>query len=623
MDQSKGAAQDTDRKVLIKVPEDLLASLRTTCAEKASVSLLGRIQGKNPGLKALTAWARETLHPTMLLLSLKSTNLFEVTFSSTEGRTHALTQTDLTCEAANISFSSWRPHFDAKTQLANDQLDYPVWLQVVGLCQIMREESFLRTIGEHIGQVIAVDNSELYRAKLFGPRIRLLVKDLNDLPQTIIVPRLDREGEVEYSLEYSGLPSQCGRCRSRDHPVRHCPKREVKFYRKAPSRNTQPAPSSQPTAPVKSTEENNRNTQPAPSSQPVAPEKSTEEPTPPIEAGIESHESPETTILEQAANEDPPQLTPDNTNLTQEGTDTQDQRGEREDTPDSIPQAKDIDPPPELQPNEENFPRLSSPSPSHKSPPPSPCTQQPSTPQVFVWRQKPATTPSTTDKGKEKVHAESTPITRQGYRSGRLADDFWSVLNIPGTPPSQKKKLRVLPFLTKNFNHTEYLVDNSKQLHNTITSVNIAELLAGVPWSIQRARQHIVNETAQALHKVLIFNNQHNTPFQKWDQGLWFSQWETTQEDDHVCTLFVSIAAPETKIRIRKGRNIGWRTIPSSIQPLLISTKTDLIQDVAELGEQWQEMAGGRSCRPGSQQPATTTTRNPFSILSKETEHSA
>ena len=610
MDQSiRGAAQETDRKVVIKVPEDLLASLRTTCAEKASVSLLGRIQGKNPGLKALTAWARETLHPTMLLLSLKSTNLFEVTFSSTEGRTHALTQTDLTCEAANISFSSWRPHFDAKTQLENEQLDYPVWLQVVGLCQIMREEPFLRTIGDHIGQVIAIDNSELYRAKLFGPRIRLLVKDLNDLPQTIIVPRLDREGEVEYTLEYSGLPSQCGRCRSRDHPVRYCPKKEVKLYSKTSNRNTQPAPKSKPIAPDK----------------PIAIVKPIEEPLPSIDAGAESQESPTAPEIEQPkASDDPPQLTTDTTDL---GPDTHSPLEESEVTPeattDGMPQATDIDPPPELQPNEENFPRLSSPGPSHKSPPPSPCTQQPSTPQAFIWRQKPTTPASVANKGKEKAQVESTPITRQGYRSGRLADDFWSVLNIPGTPSSQKKKLRVVPFLTKNFTHTEYLADNSKQLHNTITSVNIAELLAGVPWTVQRARQHIVNETAQALHKVLIFNNQHNTPFQKWDQGRWFSQWETTQEEEHVCTLFVSIAAPESKIRIRKGRNISWRTIPTSIQPILLSTTTDQIQDVADLGEQWQDMAGGGSTRPSSQQPVANTARNPSSSLGEETAHSS
>jgi len=99
-------------------------------------------------------------------------------------------------------------------------LDFPIWLQIVDFCQILREETFLRTIKEHIGQVIAIDNFEAYRAKLFDPRIRILVKDLNNLLHTVVLPRLDGEGVVEYSLEYSGLPQQCGQCRSMDHQVR-------------------------------------------------------------------------------------------------------------------------------------------------------------------------------------------------------------------------------------------------------------------------------------------------------------------------------------------------------------------------------------------------------------------
>ena len=229
---------NNDRKLVVNVPEDLLKSLRTTCAEKSNVSLLGRIQGKHPGLKALTAWARDNLHSSLVFLSLKANNLFEITFSSPEGRIHALTQTELTCDTSTISFSSWRPHFDAKTQQAKDQLDFPIWLQIVDLCQILREDTFLRTIGEHIGQVIAIDNSEAYRAKLFGPRIRILVKYITSLPHTVVLPRLDGDGVVEYSLEYSGLPQQCGRCRSMDHQVRYCPRKDTKFPRREPPLRT-------------------------------------------------------------------------------------------------------------------------------------------------------------------------------------------------------------------------------------------------------------------------------------------------------------------------------------------------------------------------------------------------
>jgi hypothetical protein len=73
---------DDIRKLVVNIPEALRSALRSTCAAKAEVFLLGRIQGKHPGLKALTAWARETLHPILALLSLKANNLFEVTFKS-------------------------------------------------------------------------------------------------------------------------------------------------------------------------------------------------------------------------------------------------------------------------------------------------------------------------------------------------------------------------------------------------------------------------------------------------------------------------------------------------------------------------------------------------------------
>lgn len=90
-------------------------------------------------------------------------------------------------------------------------------MQVANLCQVLRDERFLHTIGSQIGQVISIDSSEAYKAKLLGPRIRLLVQNLNALPHTVVLPRLDGKGTQEYALEFSGLPNQCGRCRSREH----------------------------------------------------------------------------------------------------------------------------------------------------------------------------------------------------------------------------------------------------------------------------------------------------------------------------------------------------------------------------------------------------------------------
>ena len=455
------------------------------------------------------------------------------------------------------------------------------------LCQILREETFLRTIGGHIGQVIAVDNSDAYRAKLFGPRIRILVRDLDKLPRTVVLPRLDGEGVVEYDLEYSGMPNQCGRCRSRDHHARHCPKRESKYQRrKFPSRNKTVA------QPVEAHPHNNKE----------APTHSEEQ----QENTSNCTAVTETIIASPVPVEDKP-------------TETQ-----RPETPPPIQATQEIekDMVPELTPNDTNFPHLNSPG-TTQTTPQSPTSQQPGTPHAFVWRRNPELQPP--DKGKLKTPGvDSTPITRQGYRSGRLADDFWEILRIPDTPNTPRKKLRVIPFICKNQNYAEYLVDKSKQSLNMITIVQIAELLAGVPWTTHRARQHIVNEVAQALHKILIFNNQHNTPLHKWEHSRWYSNWTSSSDGEQMCTLYANIAVPENKIKIRKGRTLGWSKIPGTIQEALAGTYTELIQDVATLGPHWQDMTGSRDPPNLAPTLATTTAgRNPFSVLADEETQSS
>lgn len=445
------------------------------------------------------------------------------------------------------------------------------------LCQILREESFLRTIGGHIGQVIAVDNSEAYRAKLFGPRIRILVRDLDNLPKTVVLPRLDEEGVVEYNLEYSGLPHQCGRCRSRDHQVRQCPRRETKFQRRDHQMrhtvNNQPPETQLPNK--EDTEQRNEGVPEPPTQLHVI-----ENPTPVVTETINPTETIRPT-------------TP---------------------TASTATQVTEINPIPELQPNDINFPQLSSPGMgSNKSASPTPT--QTGTPQAFVWRRKTDSHPP--DKGKQKTpNVESAPITRQGYRSGRLADDLWDVLSIPNTPTTPRRKLRVIPFISKNHTYTEYLVDNCNQPSTPIVIAHIAELLAGIPWTAQRARQHIVNELSQSLHKILIFNNHNTTPIHKWEQGRWFSHWANNADGEYTCTLYAMIEVPKHKIKVRKGREIGWRKITAELQEKLRNTHTDQIQEVEEHDYLWQDMLGLPPTTPSTSNTSPDNT-NPAANFSE------
>ena len=214
----------------------------------------------------------------------------------------------------------------------------------------------------------------------------------------------------------------------------------------------------------------------------------------------------------------------------------------------------------------------------------------------FVWKSAhiATSTPKMVDarRGKEKI-PDSTPITQQGYRSGRLAEDFWSALNMPNTPSANPKMLRVIPFLTKN-RHTKqpkYLVDRRGQTFGAIAHVHIAGVLAGIPWTPNRAKQHVVNEVSQVLHKLLIFNNNLSNPFQNWTQDHWFAQWGPGADGEHICTLFVSIEVPEHKIKPRKGFQMGWRREPPEISPTLATLMTDEIQSVDPNHTHWTRMA--------------------------------
>lgn len=165
---------------------------------------------------------------------------------------------------------------------------------------------------------------------------------------------------------------------------------------------------------------------------------------------------------------------------------------------------------------------------------------------------------------------------------------------MPNTPPTNPKMLRVIPFLTKNrhLEQTEYLVDKRGSSFGTIAYVYVVEQLVGIPWTQIRARQHIVNEVSQALHKILVFNNNLSNPFQQWIQGRWYAHWGYGADGEHICTFFVSIDAPEHKIKPRKGFHLGWRKEPVEVSSILTTQGSEDIQVVDTDHYIWQRMAG-------------------------------
>lgn len=107
--------------------------------------------------------------------------------------------------------------------------------------------------------------------------------------------------------------------------------------------------------------------------------------------------------------------------------------------------------------------------------------------------------------------------------------------------------------------------------------MQVAEQLARIPSTPNRARQHVVNKVAQSLHKVLVFNNTNTSPSQTWTQGDWYAQWTSHTEGKHTCTMYVNILVQEHKTKIRKGRNLEWREISELAVEMLTNQPTEAI----------------------------------------------
>jgi hypothetical protein len=296
------------------------------------------------------------------------------------------------------------------------------------------------------------------------------------------------------------------------------------------------------------------------------------------------------------------------------------------------PQVEKTDTPesktPSLQPDELNFPKL----PSGNHTPDRSLSQQNSPITLekthFVWRTKPVfaelATPQTTpseDKGKGKQQVknlDSAPVTRQGYRSGRLADDFWTALNPPHPPVAQRKTLQVIPILIADKPElpTQCLVDLKTHKPQPFAQVHIAELLAGIPWSEHRVRQHVVNEVAQTLYKKLVFTNPSANPLQTWSHGKWFSSWEEHQEGEYCCTLYACIKMQEHKIKPRKGQNFGWSTLPEEIRNQLQMHTSEAIESTNADKNQWHTLITKQEFTSIHPAPKAAITRsNRFAVL--------
>nr|PNR44674.1 hypothetical protein PHYPA_014443 [Physcomitrium patens] len=183
--------------------------------------VLGHISGRTPGARKLAIWARA--NPQILLSTHDSfEEYFEVQFTQEDGRRRTLADLRYTLEGRDIIFYSWSPYFNADLPLNKAHLKTGFWAQIRELPPFLRTQEFLRETFEVFSEVLYIDDEDTYLTKLSGPRVRILTENVKTLPKTLLIPRLDGGSDIEYTLEYSGLKSQCSRCRSFEHTIQQC-----------------------------------------------------------------------------------------------------------------------------------------------------------------------------------------------------------------------------------------------------------------------------------------------------------------------------------------------------------------------------------------------------------------
>lgn len=193
-----------------------------------SVTALGHFVGKSPCPRKLLTWGRSKLHRSFKKVTICTNNCFEIEFDHSVGCKETLHTRYYELDGHKLTITEWSPYFEQEGFNPNFR-GVALWAQVVGLLPMLRTERQLREIISTFTQVLEVETVDTFRSKLSGPRVRILTNNDDELPKTIIPPRIDGKGETKHLMEYSGLPTQCGRCRSFDHTVSICPQPRLPY----------------------------------------------------------------------------------------------------------------------------------------------------------------------------------------------------------------------------------------------------------------------------------------------------------------------------------------------------------------------------------------------------------
>ncbi|KAG0558201.1 hypothetical protein KC19_10G011600, partial [Ceratodon purpureus] len=215
----------------IVLKDSTLDKLRNSVAHGQQHTLIGKTQGPSPSQFELNEWGREELHESFIDIISKGQGFFEAHFSSPLGKQFTLSHAEYKFNNRNVMFAEWTPHFEPEGDNAASTLQYPLWAQIKGLPRFLRTEDFLREVISQFATVVYVEDSDSYRARTLGLRVRIIPTNVSELPDTLHIPKIDGDGGVYHDIVYTGSPDECERCHKKDHTVKYCKVPKKSFRR--------------------------------------------------------------------------------------------------------------------------------------------------------------------------------------------------------------------------------------------------------------------------------------------------------------------------------------------------------------------------------------------------------
>lgn len=219
---TKDAAQSTCEEI----PELVLSTQELAIFDSFRVAatkltVLGQLPGSSPGFAALREWAKASLHESFKACALIGNGFFEVSFHTEEGAQHALSRAFF-FDGREVPFSPWNPNFSPENPASSLTLEFPVWIQFLGLALPYRNESCITILGSKYGRVLFFEDSLSYAGRTSGLRVKVLVKDSTVIPERIRL-RGDTPGVfTEHKVLVTGHPNQCARCGKLGQNSKNC-----------------------------------------------------------------------------------------------------------------------------------------------------------------------------------------------------------------------------------------------------------------------------------------------------------------------------------------------------------------------------------------------------------------